>query len=92
MNNGQRAEHLLEPLEPLWKRVSPPLFWSKHELLIVGDRHLPNGRRQHLVLGSVEQGTTLDGADIVGTSENTRALYELEFSHLSRSGASRPRI
>lgn len=54
---------------PAWERVEPPYQWKKYGLVVIGDRHLPNGRRQHIVIGSVAPGTTLDNADIFGEDD-----------------------
>ena len=57
-----------------WDYVEPPFDWSKHKLVVIGDRYVPTEdgqdvRRQHVVQGSVEPGLVLDNADIFGEDE-----------------------
>ena len=40
-----------------WQRVIPPIPWAAANCLVVADRYLPNGVRQHLVMGSVHSGS-----------------------------------
>lgn len=54
---------------PPWERVEPTFLWAKHGLEVIGDRHLSDGRRQHIVKGCVHVGTTLDNADVFGEDE-----------------------
>ena len=51
---------------PKWELFEPPFQWTKYGLVVIGDRHLPDGRRQHIVEGVVPQGLVLDNADIFG--------------------------
>lgn len=68
-----------------WERVIPPFWWDKGELLVVADRHLEDGTRQHMVLGNVAPGTVLHGAQIVGESDCVDAEYSTGLSHLGKS-------
>ena len=36
---------------------------------VIGDRHLPNGKRQHLVVGSVKPGTIIGNAHVIGKDD-----------------------
>ena len=47
-----------------FEKVVPPYFWSKYNLTVLYDRHLPNGIRQHVVAEHVPNGTILDNAEI----------------------------
>ena len=49
-----------------WIVLSPPYHWKKYGLVVIADRHLPNGRRQHVVQGAVPPGTVIANADIFG--------------------------
>lgn len=62
---------MVTEIKPLsaWDRVEPTFSWVKHGVEVIGDRHLPNGRRQHIIKGSVPAGTVLDNADIFGEYE-----------------------
>lgn len=56
-NLGEEIEwELLEPAP--WKGYT-----------IVADRHLPDGTRQHLVKGSVPEGTVVGNAQIIGEGD-----------------------
>jgi hypothetical protein len=67
-----------------WAKVSPPAYWKEANALIVGDRHLPNGIRQHMVLGSVKSGLVIDNAQVIGQDDVPEAEFygpnELEYS------------
>lgn len=65
-----------------WQRVTPALFWRKANALIVADRHLPDGTRQHMVQGSVRPGRVVDGAQIIGEADSRDAEYSEVPSHL----------
>lgn len=41
--------------------------WGKYH--VIGDRHLPNGIRQHLVKGFVLPGTMKDNAHVIGDND-----------------------
>ena len=47
-----------------WERIEPALEWRGYT--VIGDRHLPNGIRQHLVKGSIPEGTIVNNAQIIG--------------------------
>lgn len=67
-----------------WERVSPPFKWRAAGRLIVGDRHLPDGRRQYMVLGSVAMGLQVDNADVVGEDDLPDAEFSQKPSLLSK--------
>lgn len=52
-----------------WERFAEPYEWSKFGLTVVADRHLPSGRRQHLVTGRVHPTLALCDADIFGEDD-----------------------
>ena len=52
---------------PEWEYVDPPVVWKDYT--VIGDRHLPNGVRQHLVVGSVPSGTVVNNAHIIGEDD-----------------------
>ena len=54
-------KHLLK-----WNVIEPAYYWARHNLYVLADRHLPNGRRQHIVKGKIKPNTVLDNADIFG--------------------------
>lgn len=55
--------------EMKWERVDPPFWWSAAKRYVVGDRHLSNGVRQHLVQGSVPMGTIISNAEVIGEAD-----------------------
>ena len=59
-----------------WQHMSPPYLWKEHGLTVVGDRHLPNGDRQHIVLGSMPLGTVIDNAYVFGQDDMPNAVYD----------------
>lgn len=67
-----------------WERVSPAVAWEAAHALIVADRHLPDGTRQHMVLGSVAPGLVVANAQVVGEDDATSAEYSSMPSHLSK--------
>lgn len=69
--------------EMLWQRVVPPIWWAAADRFIVADRHLPDGTRQHMVGGGVEQGTVIASAQIVGQDDMKNARFSAIQSHLS---------
>lgn len=52
-----------------WYIFPEPFDWAKHGLIVLGDRYLPCGKRQHVVRGTVAPGLELDNADIFGEDE-----------------------
>lgn len=67
-----------------WSRVEPPLWWPVAGRYIIGDRHLPDGTRQHLVLGPVATGTVVANAQVIGADDVPLAAFAPTLSHLSR--------
>ena len=69
----------------LWQRVVPPIWWAAAGRFVVADRHRPDGMRQHMVAGSVERGTVIANAQIVGQSDVKNAEFSATQSHLSEA-------
>lgn len=67
-----------------WERVAPPVFWKAMGRHVVADRHLPNGTRQHMVTGHVEEGLVVSGAQVFGEDDCHDALFSPHLSHLSK--------
>lgn len=67
-----------------WQRVDPPIPWPKAQALVVADRHLPCGTRQHMVRGSVPPGQVVANAQVVGEDDVPNAEFSSAPSHLSR--------
>ena len=64
-----------------WQRVSPAgYYWKEADAIVIGDRHLPNGVRQHLVKGSVPKGLVISNAQVIGEDD----VPEVEFSEASK--------
>lgn len=66
-----------------WLRVTPPLWWAAANAFIVGDRHLPDGTRQHLVQGFVAPGLVVSNAQVISDACVDSSSISDEFSHLS---------
>lgn len=66
-----------------WERVSPPIPWPEAKTVIVADRHLPNGTRQHMVLGSISVGLVIGNAQVIGQDDVPQAEFSKTLSHLS---------
>lgn len=66
-----------------WERVDPPLWWPAAGRYIVADRHLPDGRRQHMVQGAVSPGLVVASADVIGEEGLTGVEFASRRSHLS---------
>lgn len=66
-----------------WERVNPPLKWDVAGAWIVGDRHLPDGTRQHLVRNSVQAGLVVSNAHVIGEDDQPGAEFSTISSHLS---------
>lgn len=70
-----------------WQRVCPPLPWPQAGAMIVADRHLPNGTRQHMVAGSVPAGLVVGNAQVIGQADVPDAEFSPVRSHLSAAVA-----
>lgn len=73
------------PFSLPWNRVSPPLWWQAAGKHLVGDRHLPDGTRQHLVEGTMPAGMVIAGAQVFGAQDWPQARFSDTPSHLSES-------
>lgn len=67
-----------------WERVLPPLWWPAAKAMVVSDRHLPDGTRQHMVHGSVKPGLVVANAQVIGQDDVPRAEFSAVLSHLSK--------
>ena len=67
----------------LWQRVVPALFWPAANAMIVADRHLPCGTRQHMVQGKVPYGTVIANAQVIGEEDAKGVEFSRSLSHLS---------
>lgn len=67
-----------------WERVTPPLQWEEADALIVADRHLPDGTRQHMVRGSVAPGLVIANAQVIGEDDAPDAEFASVTSPLSK--------
>ncbi len=67
-----------------WERVTPPLQWPAAKAVIVADRHLPDGTRQHMVQGSVQPGLVVANAQVIGQDDVPHAEFASVLSHLSK--------
>lgn len=72
---------------PLWARISPPYFWEQAQLHVVGDRHLDDGTRQHLVLEEVQPGLVINNAQVFSEKEFPQAEYGENLSWQTNSEA-----
>lgn len=68
--------------EMRWEWVSPPVWWPAAGLHIVADRYLSDGRRQHMVEGSVAPATVIANAEVVGQLDMADAEFSSRPSHL----------
>jgi hypothetical protein len=66
-----------------WQFVTPPIWWPAANGWVVADRHLPNGRRQHMLRGSAPPGHVVSNADVIGQDDVPQAEYASMPSHLS---------
>lgn len=66
-----------------WRRVNPPIKWTAADTVIVADRHLPDGTRQHMVRGSVVPGRVVNNAQVIGEDDVPDAEFSPHQSHLS---------
>lgn len=80
MSNGFDQEEVAVK----WQRVTPPIEWKPAKAVIVADRHLPDGTRQHMVRGSVPQGLVVNNAQVIGEDDLPDAEFSSVPSHLSR--------
>lgn len=67
-----------------WQRVVPPIHWPAANAVVVADRHLPDGTRQHMVPGSVLAGLVVANAQVIGQEDVPNAEFSETPSHLSR--------
>ena len=67
-----------------WERVVPPVHWASANATIIADRHLPDGKRQHMVVGSAKAGLVIDNADVIGQDDALDAEFSTVLSHLSK--------
>lgn len=67
-----------------WQRVSPPIPWKAAKAVVVADRHLPDGTRQHMVRGSVPVGLVIANAQVIGEDDAPQAEFSEALSHLSQ--------
>lgn len=67
-----------------WERVVPPIQWDVAKALIVADRHLPDGTRQHMIQGSVQPGLVVANAHVIGQDDVPQAEFSEVLSHLSK--------
>lgn len=66
----------------LWQRVNPPIKWTPADAVIIADRHLPDGTRQHMVRGSVVPGRVVNNAQVIGQDDVPDAEFSSQPSHL----------
>ena len=59
----------LEDVHP-WDREWETESVNWKGFIVIGDRYLPDGRRQHLVRGTVPDGTVVNNADIIGEDDD----------------------
>lgn len=67
-----------------WERVEPAIWWPSANAWVVADRHLPDGKRQHMVRGSVQSGLEISNADVIGQDDVPLAEFSTVLSHLSK--------
>ncbi len=68
-----------------WQRVVPAVTWPAANAVIVADRHLPDGTRQHMIRGSAQPGLVIANAQVIGHDDVPQAEYSETLSHLSGS-------
>ncbi|MCZ8254722.1 MAG: hypothetical protein O9327_03420 [Polaromonas sp.] len=66
-----------------WERVKPAVWWPSAQAWVVADRHLPDGKRQHMVRGSAPAGLVVASADVIGEADSPKAEFSTRLSHLS---------
>lgn len=67
----------------LWQRVNPPMAWAAANALVVADRHLPDGTRQHMIRGSAAPGLVIANAQVIGEDDAHGAEFSAVASRLS---------
>lgn len=67
-----------------WEQVTPPISWPAANAVVVADRHLPDGTRQHMVHGSVQPGLVVANAQVIGKDDVPHAEFASVLSHLSK--------
>lgn len=67
-----------------WERVAPPVQWDAAQALIVADRHLPDGTRQHMIQGSAQPGLVVANAHVICQDDVPQAEFSEVLSHLSK--------
>ena len=67
-----------------WERVIPPVPWPAANAVVVADRHLEDGTRQHMVQGSVPPGRVIANAHVIGQEDVPEAEFAAQLSHLSQ--------
>ncbi len=67
-----------------WERVVPPIPWIRANRVIVADRHLPDGTRQHMVAGTVVAGLVVANAQVIGQDDVPHAEFSVTPSPLSQ--------
>lgn len=67
-----------------WERVIPPVPWPAANAVVVADRHLPDGTRQHMIQGSVQRGLVIANAQVIGQDDVHDAEFASVLSHLSK--------
>jgi hypothetical protein len=67
-----------------WERVTPPIPWSAAKAVVVADRHLPDGTRQHMVPGRAPPGLVIANAHVIGQDDVPKAEFAAQLSHLSQ--------
>lgn len=53
-----------------WDRVDPPIWWPKANAYVIGDRHLPDGTRQHIIQGHAVAGLVIANAQVFGDKDS----------------------
>lgn len=67
-----------------WERVIPPILWPAANAVVVADRHLGDGTRQHMVPGRVPPGLVIANAHVIGQEDVPEAEFAAQLSHLSQ--------
>lgn len=66
-----------------WERVTPPIPWPAAKAVIVADRHMPDGTRQHMIQGGAKPGIVA-AAQVIGEDDVPHAEFSSVLSHLSK--------
>ena len=84
-STGNQVSDLFQEEDVMdWERVEPPIWWEGAKMWVVADRHLPNGVRQHMVRGHVQEGLVIANAQVIGEDDAKDARFSDQLSHLSR--------